>query len=206
MSEANNPFIPAGREYGAVDTDSRLRALKDFDLEQCRSALALPGLQKVVEKKLTSRIRVLEKLMTITEQANGVQGEQAAPVLSDDLVSVPRGLLGAAIYAIRNQVAAPNTLAKLQEHAMSRAVVAQPAPASELVGYACLDDIQWGGDITLRKERSEHYSIPFAPITQAGEVPDESGFCGDPYVHDCGRTDCPTSDSHQATTPAQGGE
>lgn len=68
MPEANNPFIPTGREYGAVDTDSRLRALKDFDLEQCRAALVLPGLQKAVEKKLTSRIRVLEKLAATPAQ------------------------------------------------------------------------------------------------------------------------------------------
>lgn len=71
MSEANNPFIPAGREYGAVDTDSRLRALKDFDLEQCRAALALPGLQKTVEKKLHCRVRLLEKLATDVEQVEG---------------------------------------------------------------------------------------------------------------------------------------
>jgi hypothetical protein len=27
------------------------------------------------------------------------------------------------------------------------------------------------------------------------------GFCGDPYVHDCGRADCPTSDSYVKPTP-----
>lgn len=26
----------------------------------------------------------------------------------------------------------------------------------------------------------------------------KSGFCGDPYVHDCGRNDCPLSDSFKA--------
>lgn len=73
MSQAN-PFIPSGREYGAVDTESRLRALEDFDLEQCRAALALPGLQKTVEKKLRSRIRALEKLATAAGQAEGAHG------------------------------------------------------------------------------------------------------------------------------------
>lgn len=67
MSQAN-PFIPPGREYGSVDTESRLRALEDFDLEQCHAALALPGLQKTVEKKLKSRIRILEKRATSTTQ------------------------------------------------------------------------------------------------------------------------------------------
>ncbi|MFD2645102.1 hypothetical protein [Pseudomonas japonica] len=61
MSQAN-PFIPPGREYGAIDTESRLRALEGFNLEQCRAALALPNLQKTVEKKLVSRVRQLEKL------------------------------------------------------------------------------------------------------------------------------------------------
>lgn len=60
MSQAN-PFIPLGQDYGAVDTENRLRALEGFNLEQCRAALALPHLQKVVEKKLASRIRRLEK-------------------------------------------------------------------------------------------------------------------------------------------------
>ncbi|MCV6429398.1 hypothetical protein [Pseudomonas aeruginosa] len=57
----------------------------------------------------------------------------------------------------------------------ARAALAQPSPAPELkcpkvIGYACLDDIQWGGDITLRPEKSEHYSVPFAPVAQAGQV------------------------------------
>ncbi|WP_256815364.1 MULTISPECIES: hypothetical protein [Pseudomonas] len=59
-----NPFILPGRQYGAVDIESRLRALESFDLEQCLAAAALPHLQKTVEKKLLSRIRQLEKLPT----------------------------------------------------------------------------------------------------------------------------------------------
>lgn len=57
----SNPFNQPGQEYGAVDTESRLRALEAFDLDQCRAALALPGLQKTVEKKLNGRVRMLEK-------------------------------------------------------------------------------------------------------------------------------------------------
>jgi len=70
MSQTN-PFNHPGQEYGAVDTESRLRALEAFDLDQCRAALALPGLQKTVEKKLRSRVRRLEKLATTAAQ----QGE-----------------------------------------------------------------------------------------------------------------------------------
>lgn len=71
MSQTN-PFNHPGQEYGAVDTESRLRALADFDLDQCHAALALPGLQKTVEKKLRSRIRLLEKLaITVVEEREG---------------------------------------------------------------------------------------------------------------------------------------
>lgn len=63
MAKAN-PFIPPGKDYGAVDTESRLRALEDFNLEQCHAALEVLGLQATVEKKLRIRIRALEKLAT----------------------------------------------------------------------------------------------------------------------------------------------
>ncbi|MDU9392113.1 hypothetical protein [Pseudomonas sp. zfem002] len=59
-----NPFNRPGQEYGPVDTESRIRALEHFNVDQCRAALALPHLQKAVEKKLHSRIRQLEKLTT----------------------------------------------------------------------------------------------------------------------------------------------
>jgi hypothetical protein len=55
-----NPFANADG-VGSVDTASRLDMLLRFDLEQCRAGLAVPGLQKTVEKKLLSRIRKLEK-------------------------------------------------------------------------------------------------------------------------------------------------
>ncbi|WP_342162072.1 hypothetical protein Q7586_28015 (plasmid) [Pseudomonas aeruginosa] len=44
-----------------MSADDRLRVLESFDLEQCRAALSVPGLQKTVEKKLHSRIRQLNK-------------------------------------------------------------------------------------------------------------------------------------------------
>lgn len=36
----------------------------------------------------------------------------------------------------------------------------------------------------------------------AGALADlDVGFCGDPYVHNCGRLDCPTSDSYRSPKP-----
>lgn len=59
----SNPFVrydaTLGMETGAVDAESRKRAVEGFDLEQCRAALEVPGLQKAVEAKCWSRIRKL---------------------------------------------------------------------------------------------------------------------------------------------------
>lgn len=55
-----NPFTGC-EGYGAMSVDDRLRDAPTFDLEQCRAALAVPGLQKTVEKRLRARIRKLEK-------------------------------------------------------------------------------------------------------------------------------------------------
>lgn len=59
--KTSNPFNAPGYDYGAVDTESRLRALESFNLEQCRAALEIDGLQKAVEKKLRTRIRILTR-------------------------------------------------------------------------------------------------------------------------------------------------
>lgn len=164
MAKAN-PFIPPGKDYGAVDTESRLRALEEFNLEQCHAALEVLGLQATVEKKLRIRIRALEKLAIATEQADGVQVEREVfkqwHLRKFGLV-VDEGIAGAC--------------QERWEAWQARAALAQTSPAPELkcpevVGYACLDDIQWGGDITLRPEKSEYYSVPFAPAAQAGQVP-----------------------------------
>lgn len=58
--KAPNPFLDKDG-HGAVDTVSRLDRVQRFDLDQCRAALLVPGLQKTVEKKVRSRIRRLEK-------------------------------------------------------------------------------------------------------------------------------------------------
>lgn len=55
-----NPFANA-EGVGTVDVTGRLMMVEHFDLDQCRSGLTVPNLQKTVEKKLRSRIRKLEK-------------------------------------------------------------------------------------------------------------------------------------------------
>lgn len=60
----NNPFLTqcyGGRMMGAVSVEDRVRALRDFTLEQCRQALELQDLQKSVMTALERRIRKLEK-------------------------------------------------------------------------------------------------------------------------------------------------
>lgn len=61
----DNPFY-SGRSYcgeqlQAVDVESRLRMLKSFDIEQCRMALQVQGLQKTVAVAAERRIRKLSK-------------------------------------------------------------------------------------------------------------------------------------------------
>ena len=56
----HNPFLNA-QGHGAMSSADRLYAVERFDIEQCRAALDVPGLQKTVSTKLHSRIRKLEK-------------------------------------------------------------------------------------------------------------------------------------------------
>ncbi|HCL3558080.1 TPA: hypothetical protein ACQGTQ_001799 [Pseudomonas aeruginosa] len=67
--QQSNPFNHPGQSYGAVDVDSRLRAVAGFDLEQSRAALAVTGLQKIVEQKIRTRIRQLEKQASAQKEA-----------------------------------------------------------------------------------------------------------------------------------------
>ena len=85
MAKAN-PFIPPGKDYGAVDTEGRLRALEDFNLEQCHAALEVLGLQATVEKKLRIRIRALEKLAT-SDKSPAMAQPSPAPELERPEVS-----------------------------------------------------------------------------------------------------------------------
>lgn len=55
-----NPFMGA-EGCGAMSVEDRLRDVPSFNLEQCRAALDVPGLQKTVEQRLRARIRTLEK-------------------------------------------------------------------------------------------------------------------------------------------------
>ncbi|MDN6861032.1 hypothetical protein QO207_30950 [Pseudomonas sp. CAN2814] len=88
MAKAN-PFIPPGKDYGAVDTESRLRALEDFDLEQCHAALEVLGLQATVEKKLRTRIRALEKQAAQCETMQRPKSGCGCPDCGSSLIDVP---------------------------------------------------------------------------------------------------------------------
>ena len=172
MSQAN-PFIPSGREYGAVDTESRLRALEDFDLEQCRAALALPGLQKTVEKKLRSRIRALEKLVTTVQQAEGAQEarERFEAWASEHFFS--------SCFEQFDGKYASRALQATWELWQARATLAQPSAPEPYAWFWWHGTEQ--GVLTLRQDYEQHladypgmkflpvYAVPFA---QGEQLPD----------------------------------
>jgi hypothetical protein len=54
-----NPFQCS---YGSAQcADDRLDAVKSFNLQQCNTALLIPGLQKAVETAINRRINKLKK-------------------------------------------------------------------------------------------------------------------------------------------------
>jgi len=55
-----NPFLNE-QGYGAMSASDRIYEVERFDLEQCRAALDVDGLQKAVSTKVHRRIRKLEK-------------------------------------------------------------------------------------------------------------------------------------------------
>ena len=55
------------------------------------------------------------------EEADEPAAQQDEPGSDKDVVSVPRGLLGSACFALANRVDAPNTLAELRNYAFKRA-------------------------------------------------------------------------------------
>lgn len=55
------------------------------------------------------------------EEADEPAAQQDEPGRDKDVVSVPRGLLGSACFALANRVDAPNTLAELRNYAFKRA-------------------------------------------------------------------------------------
>jgi hypothetical protein len=78
---AANPFRHADGTI-TMDAASRIDAVKSFDLEQCRQALEVPGLQKAVEKRLRSKIRRINKAMAqLPENFNSMTVQQRAKAL-----------------------------------------------------------------------------------------------------------------------------
>lgn len=61
MSDQPNPFASMDGHAMAIDAATRLDMVRDFNLEECRAALHVRGLQKTVEKKIQARIRRLER-------------------------------------------------------------------------------------------------------------------------------------------------
>ncbi|SDI52504.1 hypothetical protein [Propionivibrio dicarboxylicus] len=58
----SNPFryrMYDGREVETTSADDRVKKVKGFSLDQCNSALSLPGLQKSVERAVHTRLRSL---------------------------------------------------------------------------------------------------------------------------------------------------
>ena len=57
-----NPFryrLSDGKEVETMSADDRVRRGKHFNLDQCNAALAVPNLQKVVERAVFARLRAL---------------------------------------------------------------------------------------------------------------------------------------------------
>lgn len=57
-----NPFryrMWDGREVETTGADDRVQKVKGFNFDQCTSALAIPNLQKSVERAVHARLRLL---------------------------------------------------------------------------------------------------------------------------------------------------
>lgn len=57
-----NPFryrLYDGKEVETVSASDRVEKVKHFNLDQCQAALAVPNLQKTVERAVHSRMRAL---------------------------------------------------------------------------------------------------------------------------------------------------
>lgn len=71
---------------------------------------------------------------------------------------------------------------------------------SEHLGMRHVAGLQWAldahliGDLVTRKHVEQ--------LIAAVRAHDAAGFCGDPYVHDCSRLHCHTSDSYHGPAPA----
>ena len=59
-----NPFSTGtwmGHEMEAVDTDSRIRMVRNFNKDQCQRALLVTGVQKTVADAIHRRLRKLQR-------------------------------------------------------------------------------------------------------------------------------------------------
>lgn len=164
----HNPFIPSGRDYGAVDTESRLRALEDFDLDQCRAALALPSLQKTVEKKLHSRIRMLEKLAVSVEQSDDQWRELALQFDRHRIQAMALIRAVASGKAGRDECARFAALPPPAMQSTSEMELARFAPVMR-GATACMERVAAGGYV---RTRDHVLALNAARTVQAVQVPD----------------------------------
>lgn len=82
------PFVTdhyRGVAYGHMDADSRIRAVRSFDADQCRQALAMPNLQKTVRAAAERRLRMLEDLAKEQQRVNEQISHPLPPVAEINL-------------------------------------------------------------------------------------------------------------------------
>lgn len=90
------------------------------------------------------------------------------------------------------------------DHSEDALAMAAPAPAgltADDVRAACQNAVEVFAETDeaeLCREVAEYMrEVLLVDIARQAAPAPKTGFCGDPYVHDCGRSDCPTSDSYK---------
>ena len=70
-----NPFetgqVYNGHRLQTCDAQDRITCVKEFDADQCRAALTLPGLQKTVRIAIERRLRALARIDRMGHLAAG---------------------------------------------------------------------------------------------------------------------------------------
>ncbi|MCK1826001.1 hypothetical protein MX655_10660 [Pseudomonas aeruginosa] len=179
----NEGLLFAGCELGRmVDFDhiaGALRADRDSWAEQAEQRLADWDEMRKERDAALARVAELEQsqgaevFLTLTgeitrlkEKLAELGGQSGIEFVydSDELVAVPRGLLGAACHAIDKKRDAPRTIAKLREYA--RGLPAPVAQAQQLndLDKQCRDDVARALGLRPNQERGFAWSYLLASI------------------------------------------
>ncbi|HFN5073999.1 TPA: hypothetical protein ACHFZB_001803 [Pseudomonas aeruginosa] len=179
----NEGLLFAGCELGRmVDFDQiagALRADRDSWAEQAEQRLADWDEMRKERDAALARVAELEQsqgaevFLTLTgeitrlkEKLAELGGQSGIEFVydSDELVAVPRGLLGAACHAIDKKRDAPRTIAKLREYA--RGLPAPVAQAQQLhdLDKQCRDDVARALGLRPNQERGFAWSYLLASI------------------------------------------